>query len=104
MQLRLLDEAKTDLDNAANWYNKSRRGLGDEFLAAALAAIGEIEGDPFRFARIERPRTKREIRRHALKRFPYSVVFERTESEFIVLAIAHAKRRTSYWLRRKTDR
>jgi plasmid stabilization system protein ParE len=103
VKLRLLDEAKTDLDAAANWYNERQDGLGDDFLAEATAAMRAIERDPFRFAKVERPRTKREIRRHSVKRFPYSIIYERVESEFIVLSIAHAKQRPSYWLRRKTD-
>lgn len=103
MRLRLLDEAKADLDTAANWYNERQDGLGDEFLAEATAAIRAIERDPFRFAKVEKPRTKREIRRHRLKRFPYSIVYERVDTEFIVLAIANAKQRPSYWLKRKAD-
>lgn len=103
MKLRLLDEAKAELEAVANWYNEREDGIGEEFLAAATLAMRAIERDPFRFARIEKPRTKREIRRNALKRFPYSVVYERVDTEFIVLAIAHAKQRPSYWLKRKTD-
>jgi hypothetical protein len=38
-----------------------------------------------------------------LQRFPYSVIYERIDEEFTVIAVAHAKRRPSYWLRRKTD-
>ena len=103
MKLRLLDQAKTDLRNAANWYNESQDGLGDDFLAEANAAMRAIESEPLSFARIERPRTKREIRQHALKRFPYFVVYERIDADFLVLAVAHAKRRPSYWLGRKTE-
>lgn len=101
MKLRLLDEAKTDLNTAVNWYNERQEGLGDEFLAAVASAMNAIEKDPFRFAKVEKPRTKREIRRNALKRFAYSIIYERIETDFIVLAIAHAKQRPNYWLRRE---
>ena len=101
MALRLLDEAKTELTTAANWHNERQEGLGDEFLAAAVSAMNAIEEDPYRFAKAEQSRTKREIRRHALVRFAYSVVYERIEADFIVLAIAHDKQRPSYWIDRR---
>ena len=101
MKLRFLVEAEADARNAAKWYNARRTGMGDDFLAALASALNAIEKDPFRFARIERPRTSREIRRHRLKRFPYSVIYERINTDFMVLAIAHAKRRPTYWIHRK---
>ena len=103
MTLRFLEQAKTELENAANWYNKSQHGLGDDFLAEINAAMREIEADPFKFARIEKPRTKREIRQHAMKRFPYIIVYERIDAEFLVLAIAHEEQQPGYWLGRKND-
>jgi ParE toxin of type II toxin-antitoxin system, parDE len=96
VKLRLLDQAKTDMDNAASLYNESQDGLGDDFLAEAHAAMRAIEGDPFRFAKIERPRTMREIRRHTVKRFPYIIVYECVDAEFVVLAVARAEQRPSY--------
>ena len=103
MKLQLLAKAEADSKTAAEWYNKEREGLGDEFLDEVGRAMRIIERDPFRFARIKRPRTTREIRSYRLKRFPYSIVYERIDTEFYVVAIAHAKRRPSYWLSRKTD-
>jgi hypothetical protein len=35
--------------------------------------------------------------------FPYSIVFMVHETETVVLAIAHGKRRPGYWLRRLTS-
>lgn len=103
MKLRFLSEAEADALDAAKWYNTRRRGVGDRFLAAVASALHAIERDPLRFARIERPRTNREIRRHRLKRFPYCVIYERIDTEFVVLAISHAKRRPTYWIHRKTN-
>jgi len=103
VKLRFLTEAEAESKAAANHYEEQQEGLGAEFLDAVALALRAIERDPFRFARIQKPRTKREIRQHNVKRFPYSVVYERIDTEFVVLAIAHAKRHPSYWLRRKTD-
>ena len=103
MKLRFLSEAEADARNAAKWYGARGTGMGDKFLAALASALNAIEKDPFSFARIERPRTYREIRRHRVRRFPYSVIYERIDTEFVVLAIAHAKRRPTYWIHRKTN-
>lgn len=103
MKLRMAVNAKADFQSAANWYNKEREGLGDEFLDELFSAISDIEADPLRFARVGIARTKREVRSYSLKRFPYSIIYERVDDGFTVIAVAHAKRRPSYWLRRKND-
>lgn len=103
MKLRLAVAAQADFQSAANWYDTQRDGLGDEFLEELASAIKEIERDPLRFARVTAARTRREVRTYRLKRFPYSVVYERIGDEFTLIAVAHAKRRLNYWLRRKTD-
>jgi hypothetical protein len=103
VKLRLAVAAEADLHAAVNWYNKQREGLGDEFLDELVWAMREIERDPFRFARLGTARMKRDVRSHRLKRFPYSVVYERIDDQFTVIAVPHAKRRPSYGLRRKVD-
>jgi hypothetical protein len=50
-----------------------------------------------------RPRTRAAdplIRKAILQRFPYVIAFEKHEQHVLVLAVAHAKRRPLYWLRR----
>jgi hypothetical protein len=43
------------------------------------------------------------IRKATVQRFPYVIAFEKHERHFLVLAVAHTKRRPLYWLtRRKT--
>ena len=41
-----------------------------------------------------------EIRRALLPRFPYALVFLSTEVEIQVIAVAHNKRLSGYWLQR----
>jgi hypothetical protein len=40
------------------------------------------------------------IRKATIQRFPYVIAFEKHEQDVLVLAVAHAKRRPLYWLRR----
>lgn len=103
MKLQLLREAKAEYKEAVNWYEQRLDGLGREFLDAVDAALQEIKQAPFRFPEVENIRTKRDVRRNRLQRFPYSIIYELGEDQVTVVAIAHARRRPSYWLRRKTE-
>ena len=40
------------------------------------------------------------IRRFVLRRFPFAIAYDALPDELVVLAIAHALRRPSYWLAR----
>ncbi len=42
----------------------------------------------------------REIRQHLLKRFPYSLIYEVTQAEIVVIAVAHHKRSSDFWIGR----
>jgi toxin ParE1/3/4 len=40
-------------------------------------------------------------RRYGLRRFPYCVIYQVTPNELRVIAVAHQRRRPSYWSNRK---
>jgi toxin ParE1/3/4 len=101
MKVRLLAEADAEAKEAACWYDGRQAGLGEEFLAALAKRLQEIEDRPGRFSRLETIKTKREIHRTILRRFPYSVVYEILSDEVIVLAVAHTSRRPKYWIKRQ---
>jgi len=46
------------------------------------------------------PAVSEHCRGALLHRFPYSVVFRSFEDVILIVAIAHAKRRTGYWNKR----
>lgn len=101
MRVELHAEARAELRRAARWYDERRPGLGDEFIAEihrALERIGEaaIAYPTWPGTRAVAPRIHRSI----VQRFPYLIAFEKHEEKAFVLAIAHAKRRPLYWLRR----
>ena len=43
MEIRLLDVAQQELDEAVEYYNQKLPGLGDQFLLEALAAFERIK-------------------------------------------------------------
>ena len=100
MKLRILREAEEEARASAIWYDEQWVGLGYDFLDELSAALKQIEEDPGRFLILETIASK-QIRRRRLTRFPFVIIFEILETEIVVLAVAHAKRRPNYWRKRQ---
>jgi hypothetical protein len=86
-----------ELAEASDWYDKEQPGLGRELIleidrVLTLVADGRLPTLPHP--------TVREVRRVMLKRFPFWLVLLESESEVVVVAVAHMKRRPEYWLGR----
>jgi toxin ParE1/3/4 len=58
---------------------------------------------PEAFPLVPAPGSSHTLRRVALRRFPFSVVYTKTTVRLEVLAVAHMKRRPLYWLERVAD-
>jgi len=95
--LRVLPEAEEELAAAAEWYEGKRAGLGVELVAVVDGAFDEILEAP-----LAHPswRTDRPYRWKVLTRFPYVVFFRLDGDAVEIMAVAHARRRPGYWLRR----
>lgn len=91
----VLKSAECDLDDAYNWYERQRIGLGDEFLASVDAAYERIFENPLQFAEVHR-----DVRQCLLRRFPYTVNFMFDTTRIVVLAVFHCSRDPSIWQRR----
>ncbi|MDO8943805.1 MAG: type II toxin-antitoxin system RelE/ParE family toxin [Desulfobacterales bacterium] len=84
------------MEDAYNWYERARTGLGEEFLAAVREGLDAALAHPEQF-----PLVHRRVRRALLRRFPYSLL-ERVEPEAILLvAVFHAKRDPRVWRARE---
>jgi len=92
MNVRLLEPAGQELDEAIAYYNAQVRGLGDAFLLEALRIFGLVKQYP----RAWHPLGDG-IRRCRLSRFPYSVIYVPEPEEILVIAVAHMHRRPGYW-------
>lgn len=95
MNIRLLEPAQAELDEAIAWYAEQAPGLGEAFLIETLKAFELIE----RFPQAWHPLSP-ETRRCRLRRFPYSVVYTQDGADLLVLAIAHQHRKPRYWRNR----
>jgi toxin ParE1/3/4 len=88
--------AELDATDAANWYNRKRDGLGNEFLLALEAKINAVRRNPKQF-NVE----YKGIRRTFTERFPYGVFFIFENDVVYVLAIVHTSRSPKIWKKRK---
>ena len=92
-------QARNDVAEAAEWYDRQREGLGDEFIEEVLEVFDALELNPLQHCR--RHPTKN-IRWRYPKRFPYRVIYEVMEEERLVViaAVIHAARHDRVWSRR----
>lgn len=105
MRVDLLPEALTELHAAGLWYEERRTGLRDEFfdeVSAVFTRIGEAPGVYPRWPGTESAQVV--VRKAPVRRFPYRIAFETRADHVLVLAVAHAKRRSLYWIGREGPR
>ena len=80
-------KAEADLQEAWQWYESQRAGLGDELVREIGSAIETLttnpEGRPFYY---------REFRRILTPRFHYKVFYRVEKIHVVVFRILHAKR------------
>jgi toxin ParE1/3/4 len=95
--VRFVDEAVKELDDAVLWYEDRREGLGLAFVAALDRAVESISRRPQAATLIEGVSEDLEVRRLSIRRFPYFVAYLVLNDAVVVLAVAHDRRRPRYW-------
>ncbi len=83
--------AREEFDEAFDWYAGRNHGAVVGFAAAIDEALDRIVADPERF-----PQTFAGCQYCSVKRYPYCVVYYRSQRGLHAVAIAHAKRRPGY--------
>lgn len=95
LELRVRPEAEQDLQEAANWYEQQRTGLGNEFLDEVLSAFNKISEQPAAY-----PTMHRNTRRALTQRFPFGVYFRWHAGVIVVVAVMHGSRSPQRWKQR----
>ena len=98
--VRFEEEAEAEYRLAGRWYEDHREHLGVEFFDAVDAAINRIVMLPGAGSLVPGIPAELPVRRRAISRFPYHVVYLQLEDEIRILAIAHDRRRPGYWRER----
>ena len=81
---------------AIAFYELRRPGIGLAFLDEFEGAMEIVTRSPGLYPIEMKP----DIRRVAMKRFPFSIIYRRATSCVQVLAVAHQSRHPRYWLDR----
>lgn len=89
-------EAVDDLNDAFDWYESQKLGLGREFSIEISQRIDKIEESPLLFADIGGG-----IRRILARKFPFAVYYLTNDEYTVVLAILHCARDPKTWKKRK---
>lgn len=97
VEIRFVDEAVAELDDAAHWYEEQRDGLGLTFLAAIDRGVESVRRWPRAGSLVEIIPGDLEVRQVPVPRFPYFIAYLLTEDFIVVLAVAHERRRPRYW-------
>ena len=99
---RYHEDASEEAGIAIFHYESICLGLGESFAKAVNKCLDQILANPRLYPRLVQGHANREVRSCLLERFPYSVIYEILETEIVILAIAHHRRRPGYWRRRRT--
>jgi toxin ParE1/3/4 len=94
----LIDPAAlAELQEALAFYiAHSTVALGGSFVAEFERAVNLIVGNPS-LGSVRR----NGLRQYALRRFPYSVIYQVTPEQLRIIAVAHQRRKPGYWSARK---
>ena len=87
--VRFEEEADAEYRLAGRWYEDHRQHLGIEFFDAVDATIDQIVLLPDAGSLVPRIPADVPVRRRAVPRFPFHVVYLQTRNEIRILAIAH---------------
>ena len=85
-------EARMELFEAADWYEREVPGLGADFNAEFERSLNLLLADPQRWRKIEA-----DIRRCLMRRFPYNIIYDIRGDCLRIIAVAHQHREPGYW-------
>jgi plasmid stabilization system protein ParE len=97
-QARFTALARAELLAEIAYYENRRAGLGARFRAEAEAASELAASSPKSGAP-----TAGVARRRLLSSFPFALVYTETDYGILVHAVAHNRRRPTYWIGRLRD-
>lgn len=87
--------AEVDFTESLKWYAEQSIEAANDFDTEFDSAISQIAADPERF-----PMCDARHRYYLLRRFPFRIIYRITNSEIVVIAVAHGSRSPGYWANR----
>lgn len=93
------EEAADELEEAIEYYERKRHGLGVDLATEVSDAFLKIQRNPGFYSYHKQTR----IQKYLVRRFPYTVFYAESGDHITVVAVAHQKRRPDYWKFRKPE-
>lgn len=87
--------AETEINEATDYYEQCKAGLGSEFVKEIYSTIQRIILFPEAWTQISR-----NTRRCLTNRFPYGVIYQILEDRIMIIAIMQMNRKPEYWKNR----
>lgn len=91
-QLRIRSAAEADIQEAYEYYEECRQGLGQDFILCLEASLDKITKKPQHY-----PVVHRNVHRILVKRFPFGIFFIVKDNTVIALAVMHGSRSPRRW-------
>jgi len=88
--------ARAELQEAVDYYENERRGLGAAFLLEVERTFLHVQEQPHAGVVVLGT-----IRRRIIQGFPYSLLYAIETKGIVVYAVANLRRRPFYWLERR---
>lgn len=100
MRLPFAAGAADELEAAALWYEGEREGYGRLLMSEVARSVARAARLPESGATVAGITPELDVRRFAVRRFPYSVVTALVLGRRTVIAVAHHRRAPGYWRER----
>lgn len=98
MPARFHSEARLEFLDSVAYYEAIQTGLGERFRQSVEAAMQLATSLPFAGS-VHQHGTRRVFP----KKFPFAVIYLVADSEIVIFAVAHFRRRPGYWKSRRRD-
>jgi plasmid stabilization system protein ParE len=92
LQVVLRDEAQKEFDEAFNYYEEQRWGLGIDFAERVQDVFDRIGENPKMHAVV-----LGDVRKAVVRRFPYCVYYRADAERVEMIAVFHTSRDPSIW-------
>ncbi len=84
--------ARAEFDDAADWYEQRRAGLGVAFAAAVQRVLDRIAAQPDFYAQVYQ-----DVQEALVSGYPYCIYYREEPGQVVVLAVFHTSRDPSIW-------
>lgn len=84
--------SRSEFDEAADWYNLQRPGLGKDFVAEVERVLELVCDQPTLF-----PIADGDVRVTPIRRFPYALYYRVKPTQIVVIAVFHTSRDPKAW-------